>query len=138
MSTFVFSLPVLATDVQHAVRQKRDSAAMCVVCVCVVQVVFINDQTGEYQYYEIQFRAVRPGVMATIKLSTTVRQRKQHSLMLENPLTTAVTFNASCNTADLQIPSQTSVPAQSEVQCRFHFIRLYVTVITLLFYIFIL
>jgi len=82
---------------------------------CVVQVVFVNDQTGEYQYYEIQFRAVRPGVMATIKLSTTVRQRQLYTLMLDNPLTTAVTFTATCNVTEVQIASQTSVPAQSEV-----------------------
>lgn len=126
---------MLVTDVGHVV-----TVQLCVwsACVCVVQVVFINDHSGEYQYYEIQFRAVRPGVMATIKLSTMVRQRKQHTLMLENPLTTAVTFNAACNTADLQIPLQTSLPAQSEVQCRLRFIWLYMTVITLLFYIFIL
>jgi len=80
-----------------------------------IQVVFVNDQSGEYQYYEIQYRAVRPGVMATIKLSTTVRQRKQHTLMLENPLTTTVMFTASCNVADIQIPAQISVPAQSTV-----------------------
>ena len=105
---------------RRILRDRSNSSA----AMCVVQVVFINDQTGEYQYYEIQFRAVRPGVMATIKLSTTTRQRKQHTLMLENPLATAVTFNATCNVADLQIPSQTSVPAQSEVQCHLLFIWL--------------
>ena len=101
---------------------------------CVVQVVFVNDQTTEYQYYEIQFRAVRPGVMATIKLSTTVRQRKQHTVTLENPLTTAVTFTAACNVADVQIPSsQMSVPAQSEVQYISRFILLYMHVAVLRF-----
>ena len=79
------------------------------------QVVFVNEQSGEYQYYEIQFRAVRPGVVATVKLSTTVRQRKQQTLTVENPLTTAVSFTATCNVADVQIPSQLSVPAQSQV-----------------------
>jgi len=79
--------------------------------------VFINDQSGEYQYYEIQFRAVRPGVMATIKLSTTVRQRKQHTLMVDNPLSTTVNFTATCNVADVHIPtSQLSVAAQSQVR----------------------
>jgi len=83
--------------------------------VCRLQVLFINDQSGEYQYYEIQFRAVRPGVMATIKLSTTVRQRRPHTLTVDNPLMTGVNFTASCNVADLQIPSQMSVAAQSQV-----------------------
>jgi len=78
-------------------------------------VVFVNEQSGEYQYYEIQFRALRPGVISTIKLSTTVRQRKQHTLTLDNPLATSVTFSATCNLTDLQIPGQISVPTQSTV-----------------------
>lgn len=84
----------------------------------------MNEQSGEYQYYEIQFRAVRPGVMATIKLSTPVRQRKQYTVMVENPLMTAVTFSATCNITDVQIPTQTSIPAQSEVLRSFHVVQL--------------
>ena len=76
---------------------------------------FLNEQTGEYQFYEIQFRAARPGVLATIQLSTLVRQRKQHTVSLENPLTSAVTFSASCTVPDIQMPSQLVVPPMSEV-----------------------
>ena len=86
---------------------------MCV-CVC-VQVVFVNEQTGEYQYYDIQFRAVRPGITATIKLSAPVRSRRPHTITLDNPLTTAVNFIVTCNSADIQLPSQMFVPAQSQV-----------------------
>jgi len=86
--------------------------------VCRLQVLFVNDQSAEYQYYEIQFRAVRPGVMATIKLSTTVRQRRPHTLTVDNPLSTGVNFTATCNLADVQIPPQMSVAAQSQVQRR--------------------
>jgi len=79
-------------------------------------VTFVNEQTGEYQFYEIQFRAVRPGVLATIQLSTLVRQRKQHTVTLENPLTTAVTFLANCTVPEIQMPSQLVVPPMSEVR----------------------
>jgi len=105
----------------------NSAVSRCVVCL--LQVVFINDQSGEYQYYEIQFRAVRPGVMATVKLSTTARQRKQHVLMLDNPLTTGVTFTATCNVSDIQIPSQLAVPAQSQVSCFSRSLLLYIHVI---------
>ena len=80
-----------------------------------VQVVFTNEQSGEYQYYELQYRAVRPGVMATVRLSTTVRQRRQHSLTVDNPLSTAAHFATSCTVADLIVPAQISVAAQSQV-----------------------
>jgi hypothetical protein len=78
-------------------------------------VSFTNEQTGEFQFYEVQFRAARPGVLATIQLSTVVRQRKQHTVILDNPLTTAVTFAATCTVPEIQMPSQLVVPPMSEV-----------------------
>jgi len=78
-------------------------------------VTFTNEQSGEYQFYDVMIRAVRPGVISSIQITTPVRQRKQYILMLENPLTYAVTFTASCNVPEVQILSQISVPASSEV-----------------------
>jgi hydrocephalus-inducing protein len=83
-------------------------------CQLFIKVTFVNEQTAEYQYYEVQLRAVRPGVISVIQLSTLVRQHKQHMLRLENPLTNPVTFTATCNLADVQMPGQLSIPALSE------------------------
>ena len=80
--------------------------------------MFTNETTGEYQYYEIQFKAGRPGVISAITLSTPVRQSVPHTLMLENPLHYPVTFAANCNIPEIMMPNQMSVPAQSEVGFR--------------------
>ena len=70
----------------------------------------------EYQFYELTFRAIRPGVISVIDLVTPVRQSVPHTIMLENPLNYAVTFNATCNVPEVLMPNQLSVPAQSEVR----------------------
>ncbi|XP_074644164.1 hydrocephalus-inducing protein homolog [Tubulanus polymorphus] len=78
------------------------------------KVVFTNESTGEYQFYEITFKSVRPGVISTVNLSTPVRQSVQNIILLENPLTQAVTFNATCPVTEILMPTQLQVPAQSE------------------------
>jgi hydrocephalus-inducing protein len=78
-------------------------------------VVFTNEATGEYQFFELQFRATKPGVISTIDLVTPVRQSASHTQILENPLPYAVTFAATCNVPEIMMPSQFSVPAQSTV-----------------------
>ena len=86
--------------------------------------MFLNEQTAEYQFYEVTFRAVRPGVITTIDLVTPVRQSVPHTLMLENPLSYAVTFAASCNVSEVLMPNQLSVPANSEVNGHQSFVGL--------------
>ncbi|CAH1779299.1 unnamed protein product [Owenia fusiformis] len=76
--------------------------------------VFTNETTGEYQYFELTFKATKPGVISTIDLSTPVRQSIQHTLTLKNPLSYAVTFLASCNVVEVLMPNQLAVPAESE------------------------
>lgn len=85
----------------------------------VLKVVFTNEQTGEYQYFEVSLRGTKAGTIATIQLSTPVRQSVQHSIRMDNPMPNAVTFNVSCNVPEILMPSQLSVPANS--QGRFNF-----------------
>ena len=81
-----------------------------------MQVVFTNEQTGEYQYYELTIRAGRPGVISTIELSTPVRQSIQHTLELENPLSYQVSFSFSCSVPELLMPGTSlQVPPESKV-----------------------
>ena len=80
------------------------------------QVVFTNEQSGEYQFYEVQLRSTKPGVISTIDLSTPVRQSVPHIIRLDNPLSYPVTFNAACNIPEVLMPSSLSVPAQSQVR----------------------
>ena len=80
-----------------------------------LQVTFKNEQTLEYQFYYVQFKATSPGVMAVIKLSTPVRQSVSESLTVSNPLQTPVTFQLNCSVQDISFPPQRTVPPQSEV-----------------------
>lgn len=80
-----------------------------------MQVTFVNEPTGEYQYYEVTFKATRPGVISTIDLVTPVRQSVHHKIKLDNPLPQAVIFAASCNVQEVLMPSTLNVPPNSSV-----------------------
>ena len=77
--------------------------------------IFTNETSGEYQWYEIQFKAGSPGPLGTISLSTPVRQSVPYSVKLDNPLSYPVTFMAQCNVPEVVLPGQISVPPNSEV-----------------------
>ena len=79
------------------------------------QVIFRNEQSGEYLFYYVTFKAVPPGVMATIDLSTPIRKSTSHVVTLHNPLSAPVTFNSQCSIADIQLPPSFTVPPLSEV-----------------------
>ena len=75
----------------------------------------MNEQSGEYQYYELAFKALRPGVINTIDLTTPVRQSVHHKIKLENPLAQAIMFQANCNNSEILMPSTLNVPPNSHV-----------------------
>lgn len=79
------------------------------------QVNFRNEQSGEYLFYYVTFKAIPPGVMSTIDLSTPIRKSTSHVVTLHNPLSTPVTFNSQCSVADIQLPPSFTVPPLSEV-----------------------
>lgn len=87
-----------------------------------VQMVFTNETSGEYQFYELTMRAGRPGVIAAINLVTPVRRSVSHTLTLDNPLSYPVTLNATCNVAEVLLPGPLQVPAMSEV-CTRHLVH---------------
>lgn len=68
-----------------------------------LQVTFINESTGEYQWIEVGFKAVKGGPLDRINLVTPVRQSSQHSLTVKNPLTSAVTFTVSCSVNEVHL-----------------------------------
>ncbi|KAJ7360567.1 hypothetical protein OS493_015671 [Desmophyllum pertusum] len=78
------------------------------------KVVFRNEQSGEYLFYYVTFKAVPPGVMATIDLATPIRKSTSHVVTLHNPLSIPVTFNSQCSVADIQLPPSFTVPPLSE------------------------
>lgn len=85
------------------------------ICQLLFQVLFRNEQSGEYLFYYVSFKALPPGVMATIDLSTPVRKSTSHVVTLQNPLNSPVTFNSQCSVVDIQLPPSFTVPPLSEV-----------------------
>lgn len=79
------------------------------------QVTFKNETTGEYLFYNLNFKATAPGVISTIEMATRVRQMASGSVEVENPLLLDVSFSAECQNADICVPPQFLVPAQSKV-----------------------
>ena len=80
-----------------------------------VQVTFLNEKTGEYQFYEVTFRSIKPSALSVISLTTAVRMRKPHSVTLDNPLPTPASLACTCNVPDIIIPAQFSIQPESSV-----------------------
>lgn len=79
------------------------------------QLTFKNEATGEYQFYYLNFKATPPGVISTIEMVTVVRQITSGCVNLENPLPTNVLFTTECQSPDIHVQPQFSVPALSTV-----------------------
>jgi len=78
-------------------------------------VTFLNEKTGEYQYYEVTFRSIKPSALAVITLATAVRMRKQYNIAVDNPLPTQASLACTCTVPDIVIPAQFTVPPESTV-----------------------
>ena len=75
----------------------------------------MNEKTGEYQFYELTFRSIKPSALSTVSLVTAVRMRKQHSISVDNPLPTQVNLACTCSVPDVIIPTQFSIQPDSTV-----------------------
>lgn len=82
-----------------------------------LKVVFTNDKTGEYQWYELQYKFIKGGTIETIELTTPVRQSAFKKIKLENTTKQATTFNVQNNIAEILMPNTFSVPPQSTYEC---------------------
>jgi len=80
-------------------------------------VTFLNEKSGEYQFYELTFRSIKPSALSVISLTTAVRMRKQHSISVDNPLPTPASLTCSCTVADVIIPAQFAIQPESTVFC---------------------
>ena len=84
--------------------------------VTLFKVVFKNESSNEYCFYDLGFKAVKGGSVGTIDLVTQVRVPISYSLKLENPLANTVTFNASCsNVTEVLIPPSLSITGKGQV-----------------------
>ncbi len=90
-----------------------------------LRMVFKNEQTSEYGFYEIGFKSVKGGSVGTIDLITQVRVPISYSLKLDNPLTNMVTFNAVCaSNTEVLIPTSLSIIGKGQGDFNFEFLPL--------------
>ncbi|XP_033221021.1 hydrocephalus-inducing protein homolog [Belonocnema kinseyi] len=86
------------------------------------KVTFANSE-GEYQYYELQYKVMKPEVLEVIKLTTNVRSTTYHIIQLENPLDNGfIKYNITCPHQDITIYDNTKkVPALSSEKVKIEY-----------------
>lgn len=79
------------------------------------KVVFRNENTGEYCFYELIFHSIGSGSLGTIDLFTQVRVPIGHAIRLDNPLNLASTFTATCSNAiEILLPTAVTISGRSQ------------------------
>ncbi|XP_067276661.1 hydrocephalus-inducing protein homolog isoform X2 [Pseudorasbora parva] len=85
------------------------------------KVTFKNEASGEFIFYNFNFKAMAPGLIDTIELVARVRQMVSGFTEVENPLLVDVSLSAECQNSDISFPPQFLVPAQSKVPLTFEY-----------------
>ncbi|KAG7311357.1 hypothetical protein JYU34_002397 [Plutella xylostella] len=102
------------------VRVWGDAAARCpwsVVCygTCTMQikVMFVNEDTKEYQYYTINATVTRSDIVDTIHLVAIARDTAQREISVTNPLSHDIDFRVT--SPSLRVPDTITVPQRARV-----------------------
>ncbi|XP_029289106.1 hydrocephalus-inducing protein homolog [Cottoperca gobio] len=88
------------------------------------KVTFRNEESREYLFYLVTFKATSPGVLSTIELVTAVRQTASAIVQVENPLTTVTCLTTECKCSDISAPPQHTVPRQCKGSLTFEYLPL--------------
>lgn len=89
------------------------------------KVVFRNESTGEFCFYELVLHSVGNGSLGTIELFTQVRVPIGHAIRLDNPIVSAATFTATCsNAAEILLPTSVTISGRSQGDFAFEYLPL--------------
>ncbi|KAJ3074073.1 hypothetical protein HDU98_012192 [Podochytrium sp. JEL0797] len=88
------------------------------------KVVFKNEQTQEFLFYNLVIKSTPPGVISTLDITTSVRQLCMREIVISNPVPTPVTFNAVCSHADVNASHTFTIPPKSDGVCLIEFLPL--------------
>jgi hydrocephalus-inducing protein len=102
----------------------------------VTRVVFRNEQTNEYCFYELSFKAVKGASLASIDLTTQVRVPITYSLKIDNPLSNLVTFTSSCSNNEILLPSSLSISSKTQVNHQLYYQQPFNSLISSFFFFF--
>lgn len=76
---------------------------------------FQNAASGEYSFYLVSFESLPAGLLSTLELVATVREKVSASVTVENPLSKATCLTMECKCPEISAPSQHTVPGKSKV-----------------------
>ena len=85
---------------------------------------FTNEETSEYQFFNLAFTVKTAKETATIALSTQVRQRAIYEVTLTNPLTKSISMMAKAENPDLTVPPTVAIAPKSAVKVPIEFFPL--------------
>lgn len=88
------------------------------------KVIFKNEKTGEYVYYELIFKSIKASSIQTIELVTQVRVPIRKSIDLDNPLPNPVTFTPVCSNPEIQFPPNITITAKGQGDFTFEYLPL--------------
>ncbi|KAJ3287536.1 hypothetical protein HK104_008544 [Borealophlyctis nickersoniae] len=81
------------------------------------KIIFKNETTQEFLFYNLTFKSTAPGVISTFEMTTTVRQLCMKEVTIVNPLAVPVTFTTACGHADVTLPHSFTIQPKAEATC---------------------
>ncbi|XP_061629909.1 hydrocephalus-inducing protein homolog [Phyllopteryx taeniolatus] len=78
------------------------------------KVTFLNEASGEYLFYIINFKVTSPVDLSTVELVSNVREKTSATIEVENPLNTPICLTVDCKSPDISAPSLHTVPGMSK------------------------
>jgi hydrocephalus-inducing protein len=77
------------------------------------KIYFRNEQTNEFQYYNMTYNVKAPRVLQTLTFESIVRQKLYQSVNIENPLKVETKLSVKCNSKDIIAPQELVIAASS-------------------------
>ncbi|KAM8861524.1 hydrocephalus-inducing protein homolog isoform 3-T3 [Synchiropus picturatus] len=86
------------------------------------KVSFVNQESREYLFHLVTFKATATGSLATFELVSSVRKKTSASVELENPLGSASSLSVECKCHEVNVPSHYTVPERSKATMTFEYL----------------
>ncbi|XP_057693166.1 hydrocephalus-inducing protein homolog isoform X2 [Corythoichthys intestinalis] len=78
------------------------------------KVTFLNESSGEYLFYIINFKVTSPADLSKVELVSNVREKAYATIEVENPLSTPICLTVDCKCPEVSAPSLHTVPGMSK------------------------
>eukprot|EP00658_Telonema_sp_P-2_P082699 TRINITY_DN8790_c0_g1_i4.p1 TRINITY_DN8790_c0_g1~~TRINITY_DN8790_c0_g1_i4.p1 ORF type:complete len:2065 (-),score=554.24 TRINITY_DN8790_c0_g1_i4:246-6440(-) len=87
-------------------------------------ITFVNESSKEYQFYNVAYNVKPPKEMAVVEMKTKARQRVTKTVVVQNPLSKAVTLTNRIDNPEVVVPPTIVIPAKSDVEVPLEFFPL--------------